>query len=111
MYNSEDEDEGTLHGFRAENEFASFPHEPSHEGASLSDVCVDGFDDLISDWFGSTDVPLPSNIDQGRAAFKTAATTPLCQGSSASTASAILLLLNIQALYGWSNASVTALLR
>lgn len=111
MYNSEDEDERTMRGSIAENESASFSPELSHEGASLNDVCTDGFDDLIHDWFGSVDVPLSSNAEQGRADFKSAATTPLCQGSPASTASATLLLLNIQAMYGWSNASMTALLR
>lgn len=90
------------------------PANESSEDMEDNNVMEDEhMEEMINDFFGAQ-VPNRNSeeINEGdETPLKDAAKTPLYEGSPYSILRTCLELLNLQTMYGWSNASVTSLLK
>ena len=86
-------------------------HEPNEDVVD-NQIEDEHMEEMIHDFFGAH-VPTNNNENNERdeTPLQDAAKTPLYEGSQYSILRACLELLNLQTMYGWSNASVTSLLK
>lgn len=84
---------------------------PRHESEPMAHMEDDNIDEMLADWFPAVHAMPNVEHDIEYTKLSEEASTPIYNGSSLSRLSTTLLILNLQAKYGWSNTSVSALLK
>ena len=88
------------------------PHEDNPQEEPLADIdMVEMIEAFYEQSDGNEDDSEEEHNDPTISRLRELASTPLCDGSRASVLRTCLAMLNLQSIYGWSDASVTSLFK